>query len=64
MWTVTPLRTHFAQGVKEYEPRVVNQLLDFVYRYVCDVLQDAEVCAPVFLLCEAYASQARVSPAS
>jgi hypothetical protein len=33
-----------AQGVKEYEPRVVTQLLDFVYRYVTDVLQDAEVC--------------------
>ena len=39
-----------AQGVKEYEPRVVNQLLDFVYRYVTDVLQDAEVgCALVLL---------------
>ena len=39
--TITKL--HTAQGVKDYEPRVVNQLLDFAYRYVCEVLQDAEV---------------------
>lgn len=39
------------QGVHDYEPRVVNQLLDFVYRYSADILQDAEVrrpaCPPV-----------------
>jgi hypothetical protein len=29
-------------GVTDYEPRVVQQLLDFTYRYVADVLQDAE----------------------
>ena len=32
-----------AQGVTEYEPRVLNQLVDFVYKYTADVLQDAEV---------------------
>ncbi len=31
------------QGVEEYEPRVVHQLLDFMYGYVSGVLQDAEV---------------------
>eukprot|EP00873_Tetraselmis_striata_P007094 jgi/Tetstr1/427358/TSEL_017525.t1 len=34
-----------SQGVHDYEPRVVNQLLDFVYRYSADILQDAEVYA-------------------
>ncbi len=29
-------------NVEEYEPRVVNQLVDFVYRYISEVLQDAE----------------------
>lgn len=32
-----------AQGVEAYEPRVVHQLLDFMYGYVSGVLQDAEV---------------------
>ena len=31
------------QGVKEYEPRVVHQLLDFMYRNVAEVVQAAEV---------------------
>lgn len=31
------------QGVKEYEPRVVQQLTDFAYRYTADVLQEAQV---------------------
>lgn len=31
------------QGVSEYEPRVVEQLLNFMYRHVADILQDAEV---------------------
>ena len=31
------------QGIKEYEPRVVHQLLDFMYRNVAEVLQVAEV---------------------
>ena len=30
-------------GVTEYEPRVVQQLLEFVYRYVTTVLEDAQV---------------------
>ncbi|XP_041981922.1 transcription initiation factor TFIID subunit 9 [Aricia agestis] len=32
-------------GVTEYEPRVVNQLLEFTYRYVTSVLEDARVFA-------------------
>lgn len=32
-----------SMGVEEYEPRVVNQLLDFMYRYTTDVLLDAEI---------------------
>ena len=39
------------QGIQEYEPRVVKQLMDFVYRYISEVLQDAEVhprrCTPI-----------------
>ena len=31
------------QGAAEYEPRVVNQLLDFLYRYVSETLADADV---------------------
>ncbi len=31
------------QGVTDYEPRVVEQLLDFLYRYVSETLQDADV---------------------
>ena len=32
-----------AMGVDEFEPRVVNQLMDFMYKYTTDVLLDAEV---------------------
>lgn len=32
-------------GVTDYEPRVVNQLLEFVYRYITDVLDDAKLYA-------------------
>jgi len=28
-------------GVTEYEPRVVNQMVEFAYRYVTDVIEDA-----------------------
>lgn len=35
------------QGIKEYEPRVVHQLLDFMYRNVAEVLQVAEVSTPM-----------------
>lgn len=34
-----------SMGAEDYEPRVVNQLLDFLYRYVTDVLLDAELYA-------------------
>ena len=30
-------------GVDEYEPRVVNQFLELWYRYLVDVLTDAQV---------------------
>lgn len=30
-------------GVSEYEPRLINLMLEFVYRYVTDVLDDAKV---------------------
>lgn len=30
-------------GVEEHEPRVANMLLDYAYRYVTDILLDAEV---------------------
>ncbi|KAK3586641.1 hypothetical protein CHS0354_024247 [Potamilus streckersoni] len=30
-------------GVAEYEPRLINQMLEFTYRYVTDVLDDAKV---------------------
>lgn len=30
-------------GVNEYEPRVINQMLEFAYRYVCDLLEDSKV---------------------
>lgn len=29
-----------SMGVEEYQPRVLNQLLEFMYRYVSEVLQD------------------------
>eukprot|EP01104_Vermistella_antarctica_P001310 TRINITY_DN11366_c0_g1_i1.p1 TRINITY_DN11366_c0_g1~~TRINITY_DN11366_c0_g1_i1.p1 ORF type:complete len:172 (+),score=41.79 TRINITY_DN11366_c0_g1_i1:112-627(+) len=32
-----------SMGVEEYEPRVVNQLLEFMYRYSSEVFQDALV---------------------
>jgi Transcription initiation factor IID, 31kD subunit len=38
---------YFRKGVEEYEPRVLKQLLDFMYRYLVDTLQDAEVCVCV-----------------
>eukprot|EP01112_Ceratiomyxa_fruticulosa_P011966 TRINITY_DN3297_c0_g1_i1.p1 TRINITY_DN3297_c0_g1~~TRINITY_DN3297_c0_g1_i1.p1 ORF type:complete len:222 (+),score=73.39 TRINITY_DN3297_c0_g1_i1:266-931(+) len=34
-----------AMGVDEYEPKVVNQLLEFMYRYVYEVFQDAQLYA-------------------
>jgi len=30
-------------GVNEYEPRVINQMIEFSYRYVTDVIEDARV---------------------
>lgn len=30
-------------GVIEYEPRLINQMLEFTYRYVTDILDDAKV---------------------
>lgn len=36
-------RNRGRQGVEDYEPRVVHQLLDFMYAHVSGVLQDAEV---------------------
>eukprot|EP00794_Sanderia_malayensis_P010715 gene10715-11862_t len=30
-------------GVSEYEPRLINQMLEFSYRYITDVLEDARV---------------------
>ncbi|KAL0821433.1 hypothetical protein ABMA28_004911 [Loxostege sticticalis] len=32
-------------GITDYEPRVVNQLLEFTYRYVTSILDDARVFA-------------------
>ncbi|KAM7362591.1 TBP-associated factor 9 [Cochliomyia hominivorax] len=32
-------------GIQEYEPRVINQLLEFTYRYVTCILDDAKVFA-------------------
>ncbi|KAL6537390.1 Transcription initiation factor TFIID subunit 9 [Orobanche minor] len=32
-----------SMSVEDYEPRVVNQFLEFSYRYVVDVLTDAQV---------------------
>lgn len=34
-----------SMGVDQFEPRMVNQLVDFMYRYVTDVLLDAETYA-------------------
>jgi len=30
-------------GVSEYEPRVINQMVEFAYRYVTDTIEDARV---------------------
>ncbi|NWI16259.1 TAF9 factor, partial [Crypturellus soui] len=30
-------------GVTEYEPRVINQMLEFAYRYVTTILEDAKI---------------------
>jgi transcription initiation factor TFIID subunit 9 len=30
-------------GVVDYEPRLLNQMLEFTYRYVSDILEDAKV---------------------
>uniref|UniRef100_A0A8B9TQF8 TATA-box binding protein associated factor 9 n=1 Tax=Anas platyrhynchos TaxID=8839 RepID=A0A8B9TQF8_ANAPL len=30
-------------GITEYEPRVINQMLEFAYRYVTTILEDAKV---------------------
>ncbi|GLC34243.1 hypothetical protein PLESTB_001607000 [Pleodorina starrii] len=32
-----------SMGVDDFEPRVVNQLMDFMYKYTTDILLDAEV---------------------
>lgn len=29
-------------GVEDFEPRVINQLLEFTYRYVTTILEDAK----------------------
>lgn len=29
-------------GITEYEPKVINQMLEFTYRYITDVLEDAK----------------------
>lgn len=34
-----------SMGLERYEPRVVNQMVDFMYRYITDVLLDAETYA-------------------
>jgi len=34
-----------SMGVEDFEPRVVNMLMEFMHRYVSDVLQDAQVYA-------------------
>jgi len=34
-----------SMGVEEYEPRVVNMLIEFMHRYVSDILQDAQLYA-------------------
>lgn len=32
------------QGVADFEPRVVGQLMEYAYSYVTDVLEEAKVC--------------------
>jgi transcription initiation factor TFIID subunit 9B len=34
-----------SMGVEEYQPRVLNQFLEFMYRYVSEILQDASIYA-------------------
>lgn len=34
-----------SMGVEHYEPRVVNQLLEFIHRYTTEVLEDAQLYA-------------------
>jgi hypothetical protein len=29
-------------GIQDFEPRVINQLLEFTYRYVTTILDDAK----------------------
>ena len=29
-------------GLEDFEPRVINQLLEFTYRYVTTILEDAK----------------------
>ena len=38
-----PISCEAMQGVTDYEPRVVHQLLSLLYRYTSTILQDAEV---------------------
>lgn len=40
-----------SMGVEEYEPRVINQLLEFYHRYVTEVLQDAQAYAGMHHQC-------------
>ncbi|KPP76436.1 transcription initiation factor TFIID subunit 9-like [Scleropages formosus] len=32
-------------GINEYEPRVINQMLEFTYRYVTTIIEDAKIYA-------------------
>lgn len=32
-----------SMGVQEWEPRVINQLMEFMYTYVSDVVNDSKV---------------------
>ncbi|KAG7249223.1 hypothetical protein CRUP_006920, partial [Coryphaenoides rupestris] len=32
-------------GITEYEPRVINQMLEFTYRYVTTIIEDAKIYA-------------------
>ncbi|TSP68521.1 Transcription initiation factor TFIID subunit 9 [Bagarius yarrelli] len=32
-------------GITEYEPRVINQMLEFMYRYVTTIIEDAKIYA-------------------
>lgn len=39
-----------SMGAEEYEPRVVNMLMDFMYSYTADVLQDAETFSSEYMI--------------